>query len=572
VRPPLKPTAGLNGPPTMGVDSNYFRVTQNTVGNALRCLQMKILTADEMRRADRVTSERFGVSSLELMEHAGRAVSRFVLRELPQCRRIVVLCGKGNNGGDGFVAARHLAEAGCSVSVVLLGDPAQVQGDAKAMLQRLSQPPISIAEEAELERDPARAVFANAQLFLDAVLGTGFKPPMRGLAVAGRAVLERHPQLPVVAVDLPSGWDADSRAFANEGVYRADAVVTFTAPKLAHVSGMMTRGPIVVADIGSPAEAVESETGLTWAGASKVIAEHPRSPDSNKGRFGHVLVIGGARGKSGAPSMSATAALRAGAGLVTAAVAESILPMVAMTTPELMTMPLAEGPHGEISSGNLEAARLDPVLDKKSVIAIGPGLGQEDEAVQFFLGLLERAKVPMVIDADALNALAANPGKLNGRGRLLVLTPHPGEMARLAGMSIKEVEADREGLARKFAMEHSVTLVLKGWRTLIAHPDGRLAINTTGNPGMAKGGSGDILTGIVAAMLGQFPQQPAEAVEAAVYLHGLAADFAVRKQDEHTLLAMDTVAHLYEAFRFRAQDRAGYLWLQGTPDMLKEME
>ncbi len=208
----------------------------------------------------------------------------------------------------------------------------------------------------------------------------------------------------------------------------------------------------------------------------------------------------------------------------------------------------------------------------RETIAIGPGLGQEPESVTFFLGLLERAKVPMVIDADALNALSANPGKLNGRGRLLVLTPHPGEMARLTGMSIKQVEADREGIARQFATSHAVTLVLKGWRTLIAHPDGRLAISTTGNPGMAKGGSGDILTGIVAAMVGQYPEQPAEAVEAAVYLHGLAADFAVRRQDQHTLLAMDTVAHLYEAFRFRAEDQGGYVWLQGIPGMLKEPE
>jgi ADP-dependent NAD(P)H-hydrate dehydratase / NAD(P)H-hydrate epimerase len=533
---------------------------------------MKILTAEEMRRADQVTSERFGVASVELMEHAGHAVARFVLRELPQCRRIAVLCGKGNNGGDGFVAARHLSQAGCSVSVVVLGNPAEIRGDARAMLERLPHAPVGIVEEAELERDPCKTIFLSAQLFLDAVLGTGFHPPMRGLAVAGRSVLERYPRTPVVAVDLPSGWDADSRAFHNQGAYHADAVVTFTAPKLAHVSGMMTRGPMVVAPIGSPAEAVESGTGLSWAGTSKKIADYPRSPNSNKGRFGHVLVIGGARGKSGAPSMSATAALRAGAGLVTAAVAESILPLVATVTPELMTMPLVEGAQGEISSRNLEAERLDPVLEKKSVIAIGPGLGQEEEAVKFFLGLLERTKVPMVIDADALNALAANPGKLDGRGRLLVLTPHPGEMARLAGMSIQAVEADREGLAREFASTHKVTLVLKGWRTLIAHPDGRLAVNTTGNPGMAKGGSGDILTGIVAAMLGQFPEQPAEAVEAAVYLHGLAADFAVRRQDEHTLLALDTVAHLYEAFRFRAEDREGYLWLQGTPGILKERE
>ena len=303
--------------------------------------KMKILTAEEMGRADQVTSERFGIPSLELMEHAGHAVARFVLRELPFCRRIVVLCGKGNNGGDGFVAARYLAQAGCTVSVLMLGDPGQVQGDARTTLHRLPLEAVGITDEAALSREPCTTIFSKADLFLDAVLGTGFRPPMRGLAVAGRTLLERYSQTPVVAVDVPSGWDADSRAFHNEGAYRADAVVTFTAPKLAHVSGMLTRGPIVVAPIGSPAEAVESETGLIWAGASKRIAEYPRSPDSNKGRFGHILVIGGARGKSGAPSMSATAALRAGAGLVTAAVAESILPTVAALTPELMTMPLA---------------------------------------------------------------------------------------------------------------------------------------------------------------------------------------------------------------------------------------
>jgi hydroxyethylthiazole kinase-like uncharacterized protein yjeF len=544
---------------------------------------MKILTSDEMRAADRVTTDRFAISSLELMENAGRAVARFILRELPHCRRILVLCGKGNNGGDGLVAARYLSQAGCAVSVLILGDPTGAHGDLRVMLERLPVAPITIKEEADFDRDSCKTVLEGAQLFVDAVLGTGFRPPMRDLAVAGRKLLERYPRTPVVAVDLPSGWEADSRSFFAPEAYRADAVVTFTAPKLAHVSGLLTRGvlplpgnlqqgPIVVAPIGSPAEAIESATGLTWAGGAKAMADRPRSADSNKGRFGHVLVIGGARGKSGAPAMSSVAALRAGAGLVTAAVAESILPTVAAVTPELMTEALLEGAHGEISRRNLEAALLDPILKKKSVIAIGPGLGQEAEAVEFFLGLLERTKVPMVIDADALNALAAHPDRIDGRGRLLVLTPHPGEMARLAGMSIQEVEADREGLARRFATNHRVTLVLKGWRTLIAHPDGRIAINTTGNPGMAKGGSGDILTGIVAAMVGQYPEQPAEAVEAAVYLHGLAADFAVRWQDQHTLLAMDTVAHLYEAFRFRAEDQGGYVWLQGIPGMLKERE
>jgi ADP-dependent NAD(P)H-hydrate dehydratase / NAD(P)H-hydrate epimerase len=533
---------------------------------------MKILTAAEMRRADEVTSDRFGVASLELMEHAGHAVARFILREFSHCRRIVVLCGMGNNGGDGFVTARHLAVAGCAVSVVLLGKPGEAKGDAAAMLARLPAPPIAIHEEADLQTGAAEAAFASIQLIVDAVLGTGFRPPMRGLAVAGRKLLQRYSQVPAVAVDLPSGWDADSRAFSSDEAYRADAVVTFTAPKLAHVSGMLTRGPIVVAPIGSPAEAVESGTGLTWAGTSKVIADRLRSPDSNKGRFGHVLVIGGARGKSGAPAMSSVAALRTGAGLVTAAVAQSVLPTVAAVTPELMTEALLEGDKGEISSRNLEPELLYSLLEKISVIAVGPGMGQEPEAVKFFLGLLERASVPMVIDADALNALAANPGILNGRGRLLVLTPHPGEMARLVGKSVAQVEADREGIAREFAKRHAVTLVLKGWRTLIAHPDGAVAISTTGNPGMAKGGSGDILTGIVAAMLAQFSSQPAEAVEAAVYLHGLAADFAVRRQDQHTLLAMDTVSHLYEAFRFRSEDPGGYVWLQGTPGTLKELQ
>src|SRR3984957_16891116 len=515
---------------------------------------MKILTADEMRITDRVTTDRFGVSSLELMEHAGSATARFILHELPQCRRIVVLCGRGNNGGDGLVAARYLVEAGCAVSVVILGDPTAAHGEVKVNLDRLPVTPIVIEEEAGLYRAGCKGLLERTQLFVDAVLGTGFRPPMRGLAVAGRNLLERYQQIPVVAVDLPSGWDADAREFFAPEAYRADAVVTFTAPKLAHVSGMLTRGaalpgnhqqgPIVVASIGSPPEAIESATGLTWAGASKVIADRPRSPDSNKGRFGHVLVIGGARGKSGAPCMSSVAALRAGAGLVTAAVAQSILPTVAAVRPELMTVALLEGDKGEISSRNLEAALLDPVLEKKSVIAVGPGMGQEEEAVKFFLGLLERAKVPMVIDADALNALAAHPDHLNGRGRLLVLTPHPGEMARLAGKTIPEVEADREGIARQFATTHAVTLVLKGWRTLIAHPDGRIAVNTTGNPGLEKGGTGDILTGIPAALAAQSKDHGAEAGEGAVYMHGLPADFAVGERDEHTLLATEVCTYL----------------------------
>lgn len=261
--------------------------------------------------------------------------------------------------------------------------------------------------------------------------------------------------------------------------------------------------------------------------------------------------------------MTSLAALRAGAGLVTAAVPESILPLVAGITPELMTFPLREGPSGEVDRSNLEPDQLSRITERANVIAMGPGMGPEPE--KFVLGVMEKTALPLVLDADALNILAKHPDRIDGRGRAVVLTPHPGEMARLAGVSTKEVQASREPLAREFATRHNVTVVLKGWRSLIAHPDGRIAINTTGNPGMAKGGSGDILTGIVAALLAQYPDHPGEAVEAAVYLHGLAADFALREQDEHTLLATDTIGHLFRAFHFRSRDEAGYVWVEGIP-------
>jgi hydroxyethylthiazole kinase-like uncharacterized protein yjeF len=529
---------------------------------------MKILTASEMREVDRFTVERFGVASTTLMENAGAAVARFILREFPDRRRVSVLCGKGNNGGDGFVAARHLADAGLLVTVLLLGDPIDLKGDAKAMYERLQVPHVLARDEAALDSGPLRSLLENAELLLDAVVGTGFQPPLRGVAAA---LAERVNGLeaPVVAVDLPSGWDADSRLADSPGAFRANAVVTFTAPKLAHLFGNMTRGGIVVAPIGSPDEAIQSTTGLHWAGESAAITHRRRVADSNKGLYGHVLVVGGARGTAGAAAMASISALRAGAGLVTAAIPESILPTVAHAALELMTVPMFEGEGGEISSANLAPERMKALLERITVLAVGPGISQHPGTAEFVLGLVSQSRQPLVLDADALNIFAKDPSRLDGHSRTLVITPHPGEMARLIGGSVKNVQADREGIARELATSHSVTVVLKGWRTLIAHPDGSIAVNTTGNPGMAKGGSGDILTGIVAALLAQYarddqPESVARAVEAAVYLHGLAADLAVREQDEHTLLATDTVSHLCNAFRFRFEDKAGYVWLQGV--------
>jgi len=536
---------------------------------------MEILTSAEMGEADRRTAQDFGVALETLMENAGGAVARFCVRHYSAAERVVVLCGKGNNGGDGFVAARLLAESGLGVEVLLLGRKDEVKGEAAAALGHLPAEAGGVRLREVVDEATLAAVgedIESAELIVDAVVGTGFKPPLRGLAAALREMVEAA-GAPVVAVDLPSGWDADSMEQEVDGAFRADAVVTFTRPKKAHVFGHLTRatfGPVVVAEIGSPVEAVKSESGLTWAGTSKAIAEKPRDVNANKGKYGHVLVVGGSYGTAGAPAMGSLAALRSGAGLVTAAVVKSIAAQVAGIAPELMVAPLQEGPEGTVSMANLAEDGLETLIKEKriSVVALGPGLSTKGEASAFARMFVGTAQVPMVIDADALNAFEGRRHLLNGEDRVIVLTPHPGEMARLMGMTVKEIETDRVGIARAFATEHKVTLVLKGWRTLVAHPDGRVAVNTSGNPAMAKGGSGDILTGIVAAMLAQYAgsgnaDDVAQAVEAAVCLHGLAADFAAQAMDEHTVLATDTVTHLSDAFRYRAKDGDGMAWICG---------
>jgi NAD(P)H-hydrate epimerase len=430
---------------------------------------------------------------------------------------------------------------------------------------------VRVVEKAE--QLAAHADALRTDLLVDAVVGTGFKPPLKGLALAALEWVKGSSAL-ILAVDLPSGWPADESAATVAGpVFPADAVITFTAPKPAHVFGQLTRRwsqPIVVAPIGSPDEAIVSKLNLEWAGSALALTQTPRTATANKGNFGHVLVVGGtlgtAGGKSGAPALAALGALRVGAGLVTAAVPAPALALVAAVAPELMTWPLAATSAGCIGAENLAPEMVTALMAGKTVLAIGPGMGQSPETVKFTTGLLSATRIPAVIDADALNILAAKPVLLAklAKGRMMVLTPHPGEMARLAGITVAEVQANRLEVARSFAQRNGVTLVLKGWRTLIAHPDGRVSVNTSGNPGMAKGGSGDLLTGLIAGLLAQYPDEPARAVEAAVYLHGFAADLAVRRDDEHTLLATDSLSHLAQAFRFESRGPTGYLWLQGV--------
>ncbi len=560
-------------------------------------VSMRVLSAAEMQACDRLTTERYGVPSLDLMRAAASAVAEFARRQFPAARRVTALCGRGDNGGDGLMAARLLALAGLEVTALLLGDPAKLSGGAAVAWRELeglassnSAPARLTLAVVETPEDLNRHSAALAtDLILDAVVGTGFRPPLKGLALAALAWIEGGAapvRAHLLAVDLSSGWPADETAAVAAGpVFPADAVVTFTAPKPAHVFGQLTRRwnqPVVVAQIGSPQEAIAAvldpdAPGLRWAGGAMELVQAPRAAAANKGNFGHVLVVGGtlgtAGGKSGAPALAALGALRAGAGLVTAAVPAPALALVAAVAPELMTWPLAANAAGQISSANLDAQTLAALTVGKTVLAVGPGLGQSPDTARFLAGLLDATTIPAILDADALNLLAADPelvarlSESARRGRTVVLTPHPGEMARLAGASTAVVQADRLAAARGFARRTGFTLVLKGARTLIAHPDGCVAVNTTGNPGMAKGGSGDLLAGLVAGLMAQFPAEAARAVEAAVYLHGLSADLAVGAADEHTLVASDTLGQLAQAFRFHPGGENGYCWLQGLlPD------
>jgi hydroxyethylthiazole kinase-like uncharacterized protein yjeF len=507
---------------------------------------MKIVSTEEMRAIDRATSERFGVPSLTLMENVGAAVADYVLAHCAAADRIVVVCGKGNNGGDGFVAARRLYEQEKKLEVILLADPTDLRGDAAAMLGKLPFPVIAVHSTEELKSERVRSML-RGDLFLDAILGTGFKPPVSGLYAEAIAIMNAS-KVPVIAIDIPSGANADAMGQQDGTIARADAMVTFTAPRPAHVFSLLTTGLIVVADIGSPPEAIVSSLKLnviTAPDISSGVASRPA--ESNKGSYGHALVVGGSLGKAGAAAMAGMAALRAGAGLSTVATAKSVLGTVAGFHPELMTEPLVETDSGTISGSALD--RITELAKGKTVVAIGPGISREPQTSALVRSLIVKLQVSIVLDADGLNAFEGRTDELNGKGRTLVITPHPGEMARLAGLTIAEVQKDRLGVARKFAREHELIVVLKGHRTLVVQPDGEAWVNTTGNPGMATGGTGDILTGMVAGLIAQHPKDAFRAVLAAVHLHGLAGDVACEKFGEHSLVATDLLRGLPQAFR-----------------------
>lgn len=507
---------------------------------------MKVLTAAQMRDVDRRTIEA-GIAGLVLMENAGHRVVEAMAETFAPLagQRITVLCGKGNNGGDGLVVARQLYTRfrPRSLDVVLLAAPDDLEGDAAANYRMLLACGCPVWREITPEARLATVV-------VDALLGTGLAGPARdAMLLAIREINTAFPLAKVVAVDIPSGIPSDSPFPGGEHA-RADLTVTFTAPKIAHAldPNCLEMGEVRVGAIGSPPEFYEADTAV-WlslverAQFRALLA--PRKPGAHKGSFGHVLVIGGSRGKTGAAVMAGLSALRAGAGLVTVASSESAVPVIAAHAPEIMTAPLPQTETGGISLRAFDYGGLQAVMEHKDVIAMGPGLGTHADTVAVVRRAVEEFAQPMVLDADALNALAGT--KWSTGGRLRVLTPHPGEMARLTGGSVREIEATRPACARDFAEDHQVCLVLKGHRTLIAFPDGRVWINPTGSPAMATGGTGDILTGLIAGFLAQFPAQPEEAVAAAVYLHGLAGEIGAADIGEKCLIATDLLSYLPDA-------------------------
>ncbi|MGH9436722.1 MAG: NAD(P)H-hydrate dehydratase [Terriglobia bacterium] len=517
---------------------------------------MKILKASQMQQIDRLTTERFGMPGLTLMENAGSGVVAFLVERFSPLdgQKIAIFCGKGNNGGDGLVVARLLRERSLTPRVLLFAEPAALKGDAAVNYQRLLQ-----SSSAEVVKNSAawldvKGSLSGTTLIVDALIGTGLSKPLDGfLKEVVQDLNNGFPGASRVAVDLPSGLSADTGDLIGDCV-RADASITFTAPKYAHVFPPACEkvGEWRVHQIGTPPEALEADPELFLSltcRAEVLWLAAKRAMDTHKGTYGHVLVLAGSVGKTGAAAMAAKSALRSGAGLVTVATSKSALPAVAAFGMEFMTEPLPETEAGAVSLRALDSGQIDRLMEGKSVLAVGPGLGGVAETAELIREVVNRSMVPVVLDADGLNAFAGRMDELETANRIRVLTPHPGEMARLSGLNTTDIQKRRVEVARDFAIRHHVYLVLKGARTLVASPDGRVAVNPTGNPGMATGGAGDCLTGIIAGLLAQFPEKPVtEVLAAAVYLHGLAGDVAARKMGEASMIAGDLIDAIPEAW------------------------
>lgn len=512
---------------------------------------MKVVRAEEMRAIDNRAINEYGIPGVVLMENAGIRTVEIIEEILTGLsnQQVVILAGRGNNGGDGFVVARHLMNAGIPVSVFLLGEPEQLTPDAKVnyqILERMRAPLYPLQTEEDLDR--LTLALLKAGLIVDAIYGIGFKGSLNEFETQVVKMVNWS-RLPVVAVDIASGIEADSGRVHGIAV-QASHTVTFGLPKLGQLlePGRSYTGTLTVADISLPRDLLTASELKTNLITDELVQPFlaPRPAESHKGTYGHALIIGGSIGMTGAVIMAAYAALRVGAGLVTAGLPESLQGGVENEIVEVMTVPLAETAQGTIAREALPA--IENLLGTTSVCAIGPGMSRYQEAPAVLYQVLHSSGIPVVIDADGLNALSQDISMLNNRQIPVVLTPHPGEMARLTGLSVEEIQADRLEIARSFAQKWGVTLVLKGNGTVVAYPSGEAFLNLSGNPGMATAGSGDVLCGMIAGLIAQ-GLRPQDAAMAAVYLHGLAGDHAAQVKGQRGLIAGDLIQALPEVLR-----------------------
>jgi ADP-dependent NAD(P)H-hydrate dehydratase / NAD(P)H-hydrate epimerase len=509
---------------------------------------MELLTSEQMQAYDRQTIDELGIPGAVLMVNAGRAAVAELVKKYADLAPgpVLVLAGKGNNGGDGYVMALALKALGWQVQTLVLADRAQIAGDARLQLQALDDSgaePAFVSTETELAS--RLEACREAALVVDAIFGTGLSSPVRGLAAVAIDWINRFAG-PVLAVDIPSGVDASSGRICGVAV-KADLTVSFAFAKIGQVvfPGVERVGELKVADIGIPQElAVKRNNPVRLETGATVRELFPLRPlTGHKGTFGHLLVIAGSAGKTGAAVLTAEAAMRVGAGLTTLAAPQPIQPVLAGKLLEVMTEAVGSG---DAFLGEGDLPRLQELGRDKQALAIGPGLGTAKTTLDLVCQLVTESNQPLVIDADALNAIATQRHLLKHvQNRQLVLTPHPGEMARLTGLSIGDIEADRIAVARQFALDHRLVLVLKGARTLTALPDGSVYVNSSGNPGMASGGMGDVLTGMIGGLLAQ-GVAPDMAARLAVFWHGQAGDDLAATMGDCGLLAGDLLRRLPE--------------------------
>ncbi|HJS75627.1 MAG TPA: NAD(P)H-hydrate dehydratase [Vicinamibacteria bacterium] len=514
---------------------------------------MHILTSASIREADRRTIREVGVPASVLMESAGRAVVRTLIERIEDLasRSVVIVCGKGGNGGDGLVVLRTLANLGYDARAVVLAPFENLSAEALDNLQAALKLGLAVesAPTAETWAD-VLAHLAGADVVVDALFGTGLTEPLRALP---RQVIEDMNSLDTirVALDVPSGLSSDTGAVPGVA-FDADLTVALAAPKVCHFLPPASElcGEVVVVEIGIPPRFLESSEPKLETIDPSMLAMPRRKRVSHKGTYGHLLILAGSRGKAGAAVMAAEAALRSGVGLVTVASAESAIPMMAQRLPEAMWEALPETHSGAVSAK--AEARVRELLRDRQALALGPGLGTEDDTVALVCAVVSASEIPTVVDADGLNALARDAGRIPA-GRALALTPHPGEAGRLLGSTVKEIESDRLASVRELARRTKAHVLLKGHRTLVSDPRGNVLVNLTGNPGMATGGTGDVLTGILGSLLAQGVDIE-EALPLGVHVHGLAGDLAAADVGETSLVATDLIEKLPAALRSLGAD------------------